>query len=300
MKIGKIAGLLLLILALLCSCTPEGAGSEQAGGEALPAGTKELDFSVEYIRADGLLVDDSTHSVVIRSFEEMEAYCGKVTEGLEQFGNAQKFLEDCQCYDKEYFLDNILIMVMVCEGSGSNRHEVEKVSFTQDTGALQVKIERVLPGPMVGGTCDIAQWHIMIEVKSATVGEGDLNVEILLVDEHSHALAEQPQLLEDMDDGQYDTATAKVSINGKEYTFDGENSAKLLNMLVGLDYDEQQVCECTAELQVESGADCYEINRMQAFARCKRGQVALTWGQLIELDEILQEGFLLHKETVTK
>lgn len=300
MKTGKIAVLCLMILGLLCSCVPEQSEPEQSDAGVSTAGAEELDFSAQYIRTDSLMEEDGDDWVAIRTAEELENYCAETTEGREQYNDTQEFLKACKRYDEEYFKENLLIMAVLWEGSGSNRHEVERVSFTQGTGTLQVEIEEVHPGPDIAGTADIAQWHILVEVELPAAGEGAVEIEVVRVDNHKHSFAEQPQVVDDMDDGRFDTATAKVSINGKEYTFTGENGAALLNLLISLDYGEQQVCECPAEVQVESGAGSYEINQGQAFVRCKKGQVALTWGQLLELEEILQEGFLLRKETVMK
>lgn len=59
-------------------------------------------------------------------------------------------------YDERFFEENMLIMVIVSEGSGSNRHELIGIG---DNDVIYIK--RILPEV---GTCDMAEWHIIIEI----------------------------------------------------------------------------------------------------------------------------------------
>ncbi|MCL2509307.1 MAG: hypothetical protein FWF05_09045 [Oscillospiraceae bacterium] len=76
---------------------------------------------------------------------------GKVNEWL-RFGDATSE------YGGDFFNNNILILVLLEEPSGSIRHTVTGVSKAGDT--LTVHVTRHLPGM---GTCDMAEWHIIIE-----------------------------------------------------------------------------------------------------------------------------------------
>ena len=50
-------------------------------------------------------------------------------------------------------------MVLLEEGSGSNRHNVDNVKLGSD-GKLYISIRSIIPE---AGTCDMAAWHILIE-----------------------------------------------------------------------------------------------------------------------------------------
>ncbi|MBQ7349676.1 MAG: hypothetical protein IJW56_02180, partial [Bacteroides sp.] len=76
------------------------------------------------------------------------------------------FLDACDKYNAEYFEDQILVMVLLEEGSGSNRHNVDNVKLGSD-GKLYISIRSIVPEV---GTCDMAEWHILIEP------EKDINV----------------------------------------------------------------------------------------------------------------------------
>ena len=80
-------------------------------------------------------------------------------------GPASAVPSEFEFYDEDFFLDRSLIVVRLEEGSGSNRHEVTDVLL--DSGAYLVQITRILPGPGYAGTCDMAEWHILIEIPKA-------------------------------------------------------------------------------------------------------------------------------------
>ena len=57
------------------------------------------------------------------------------------------------------------IMIVLAEGSGSNRHEVKSVIKNSD-GSFAVDIERKVPGT---GTEDMAGWHIILEIECGKI-----------------------------------------------------------------------------------------------------------------------------------
>ena len=62
-------------------------------------------------------------------------------------------------YTETYFKDNVLIMILAEENSGSNRHKV--TGITSEDGVLFIQVERLIPQV---GTTDMAQWHLLVEI----------------------------------------------------------------------------------------------------------------------------------------
>lgn len=125
--------------------------------------SRQIAFSAQYIRTDG---DYPTpYFVVIRSKKELEDY---YNENKDRFDLERKtevysdttigFLDACDRYTDDYFAENILILAVITEPSGSNRHEVASVSC--EGGKLVVTVNRIIPEV---GTCDMACWHIFVE-----------------------------------------------------------------------------------------------------------------------------------------
>lgn len=77
------------------------------------------------------------------------------------------FWEACQGYDESFFEDRCLVMVLLEEGSGSIRHEVRQVRQHAD-GTLTISVDTLEPE---AGTCDMAQWHILLELPREYVPE---------------------------------------------------------------------------------------------------------------------------------
>ena len=121
---------------------------------------------------------------VIRSVRELQAYyeANQDRYNLERREDPASdstigFLDACDRYDETYFEDRVLVMVLLEEGSGSVRHWIEKVLLTEDGGkpALVVDIEVLVPEI---GTCDMAEWHILIEPEAGVDVEEE-NITVL-------------------------------------------------------------------------------------------------------------------------
>lgn len=87
------------------------------------------------------------------------------------------FMAACRRYDEAYFKNAALIAVVVEEGSGSVRHRVESVKLQNNI--LSIRLLRQTPEVF---TCDMAQWHILIEVGRLSVNEA-VKVEVNITDE---------------------------------------------------------------------------------------------------------------------
>ena len=137
-----------------------------SGGEEIPEGVA-VNFDVQYIRTDGYHEGTEYPDVkIIRSVDELNAYyaVNKDKFDLERKDKVYSdttigFLDACDKYDEAYFENQTLVMVLLEEGSGSNRHEVDNVKLGSD-GKLYISINTIVPE---AGTCDMAEWHILIE-----------------------------------------------------------------------------------------------------------------------------------------
>lgn len=73
-----------------------------------------------------------------------------------------------EAYSNQFFTDRSLLLVLVREGSGSISHEV--LSVTGDT----VTVRRIVPE---AGTCDMAEWLLVLELDCALDDGSTLTVE---------------------------------------------------------------------------------------------------------------------------
>ena len=180
----KLLACILIIVSILslASCSQSGRGHGRGGDESVKSyndtewlndihmieNLPSVDFDAQYIRA-GSKKELSAYPAVkiIRSANEMSRYLKNETHMSEELVSA------CQKYDADYFKEQILIIVLLEEGSGSVRHEVEKVGSDNTHAVIQIKSI----APEVG-TCDMAWWHILIEPEAGVqiVDEEDVTV----------------------------------------------------------------------------------------------------------------------------
>ena len=152
------------------------------GDNALAA--PPIDFSAQCIRTDGYHEDARYPAVrIIRSVRELNAYyeANKEEYGLGRSDNVSSdttigFLDACDRYDDAYFEDHILIIVLLEEYSGSNRHKVQSVHMSAD-GRCYIYIDRIVPE---AGTCDMAEWHILIEPEAGVSIEKESDVTVFV------------------------------------------------------------------------------------------------------------------------
>lgn len=153
---------------------PEGATAGIADTEGAVEGSDKgeemlVSFIPRYIRTDGYMEEVEYPSVkIIRSVNELNEYynANKDKYDLERKAEVYSdttngFLDACDRYDEAYFENQILVMVLVEEGSGSVRHNVDSVKVGWDD-KLYISICSIVPEE---GTCDMALWHILIETE---------------------------------------------------------------------------------------------------------------------------------------
>lgn len=131
------------------------------GDGSVPTKVIECDSNVKFVRTN--FAYDDQFVMIIKSVEEINAY----KDSLKQLEPSWIFLYIEETFDKtfsnyneSYFENNILYIAVIVEGSGSIRHNVLDIEYGDDT--MTVTIERLSPDV---GTCDMAQWHLLVEVK---------------------------------------------------------------------------------------------------------------------------------------
>ena len=182
----KLLAYILIIVSLLslASCSQSGRGHARGGDESVKSyndtewlndihmieNLPSVDFDAQYIRA-GSKKELSAYPAVkiIRSANEMSRYLKNETHMSEELVSA------CEKYNADYFKEQILIIVLLEEGSGSVRHEVEKVGADNTHAVIQIKSI----APEVG-TCDMAWWHILIEPEAGVQIADEEDVTVFL------------------------------------------------------------------------------------------------------------------------
>ncbi len=170
-KIMLSASTLLLLCVLVLTIF---VGCDEAS-DSKKYGENDCEFSAQYIRTNGYH-DGVRYPVVtvIHSVDDLTAYyeANKDKYSLERrtgtiySDSTIGFLDACDKYDEEYFEDQILLMVLLEEGSGSIRHKVERVATNEE--GIVVDITTIIPEV---GTCDMAEWHIFIEPEAGVFAE---------------------------------------------------------------------------------------------------------------------------------
>ena len=130
-------------------------------------------FSAQYLRTNGYHEGIRYPIVkVIHSAEELNKYY-ESNKGRYEMG---AFQAACEKYDEDYFKDHILLMVLTEAGSGSVRYQVRSVTQTgSDRDGLTVAIDVIDTG---FGTCDMAEWHILIEPATGIDVSDEANVKV--------------------------------------------------------------------------------------------------------------------------
>ena len=113
----------------------------------------------QYVQGTWTSGIDYPRLTVISSRAALDQYFNDY-EGLYDFSRYQYsptgFMDAIENYSEAFFGDNFLVLVLLEETSGSNRHRVENIT---DNG--NITITRRIPEI---GASDMAQWHIIIEL----------------------------------------------------------------------------------------------------------------------------------------
>jgi hypothetical protein len=120
-------------------------------------------YDVQYIRTNGGSEEvDFPVITVISSKAELERYYGDNKDDYNMSADTTctiSFANATKEYTDDFFTDKYLVLVLLQEGSGSNRHKLK--SIDEDGNVV---INRIVPKPPRVSTSDMAQWHLIIEL----------------------------------------------------------------------------------------------------------------------------------------
>lgn len=188
-----------------------------------------VEYGVQYVRTDGYQDGARFPKVkIIRSTEELNSYykTNKETFNLER----SDFLDACDKYDGAYFEKGYLVLVLIEEGSGSIHHEVTGSTISSD-GELGIYISRIVPE---FGTCDMAEWHIILEMSNAVEVKDENNILVYLDGRLSFDKGEvvtqeigtqAPVILKEPPDAQllHGSGSAHLPASGYSWTYPNED-----------------------------------------------------------------------------
>lgn len=147
--------LVFLLCAALVGCVqsavfaPYKGSSEEHGGDS-------QSFEYGRVRTNGYH-DRRAYPrlAVITSLSELNGYCRNTDSDY----SLERFNEYVKKYDDSFFVEKLLVLIVLQEGSGSIGHSV--TSVLKNGNSVLVSIDRRIPEV---GTCDMAQWHIIVEL----------------------------------------------------------------------------------------------------------------------------------------
>lgn len=135
--------------------TPEPGQNIISPGITLTPGSS-IPFEYKRIRTNSYASNiESPKVIMIHSMKELDNYYESASKSF-QMDDFKRAMDD---YDDNWFDSNLLILVVIEENSGSIAHKVASVST--DSNVLEIKISRTIPET---GTCDMAQYHILINI----------------------------------------------------------------------------------------------------------------------------------------
>jgi len=146
----KVAILLVLGVFFSISCEKK---------EQEPQVSKAIDITnVQYIRRFGHYKEIQQPIIsVISARSELNQYYETHVKCIYGYNDGQ-FKEATKIYSNDFFANNFLVIVLLEEGSGSISHKVERIDRNGD-----IVINRFIPEV---GTCDMAEWNIVIELNN--------------------------------------------------------------------------------------------------------------------------------------
>ncbi|MCL2816671.1 MAG: hypothetical protein FWD23_18890 [Oscillospiraceae bacterium] len=148
-KIASITALIILLI-VFSACDNSNESEDSA------------DFNVQIFRTnlheymDGVVTVLTSRFILERYYESAYPNAYYPEENIDYY--ASLFREGIEKYTDTFFEENFLLIILVNEGSGSVRHEVERVDKND------IIINRLLPGNDIQMTDDMAEWHIIIEL----------------------------------------------------------------------------------------------------------------------------------------
>lgn len=118
---------------------------------------------------------------------------------------------------------------------------------------------------------------------------GTLEKENGLGTDHSHRFAEETENAGSTGASCGNTITI-IYLDNETYSLSGSDSVTVTRILNDLSYDPAQICRCMTEFTVDTEPlTGIRVNLTEAFARCEKGQAALTEEQTRILQSIIED-----------
>ena len=140
------------------------------------SGECRMEDGVCYIRTYGY--DETVQyprGTLICSREQMQKY---YQENRKSYALEGSFKETIDSFDDTYFEKNQLAVLLLATGSGSNRYRVVTGYYDEAKKEYQVMVELLRPGEGMAGTCEMAQWHILIPIADKIPEESTVTVTV--------------------------------------------------------------------------------------------------------------------------
>lgn len=164
-------------------------------------------------------------------------------------------------------------------------HIMMKQAAPEAPAAVAPVPERMEIAPDAAAPQAPAMDEPMLEVPAE---EAAGTVEEKLYIDHSHSFGEES-------DGSCNShaycgnTEVTVTVGGTAYRIAGSDAVALTDILAWLDYDPNTACRCMAEFTVDTETlEGIQVNLTEAFARCERGQAALTEAQVQTIRTIIE------------
>ena len=110
------------------------------------------------------------------------------------------------------------------------------------------------------------------------------------IDADVHQPAETPQTVDDPVSGYCGNTVTTVRAwdDEEEFSFWGDDSVTLTDIVINLDYNPDAICRCLPEYEVDTEfGDGYGVNLSDAYVRCDAGQASLTTEQAETIQNII-------------
>ena len=104
-----------------------------------------------------------------------------------------------------------------------------------------------------------------------------------------HAPAAEPQTVENPVTGYCGNTVTEVTLDGETYSFWGDDSVALTDIVINLAYNSEAICRCLPEFTVDTEfGNGYGVNLSDHYVRCEAGQALLTAEQAEKIRGILE------------
>lgn len=168
--------------------------------------------------------------------------------------------------------DHIMMKQAAPEAPAAMAPVPERMEITSDAAAPQAP----------------AMDEAMMEAPAEEAAGSKGSIEEELVIDHSHSFGEESDRT--VNSHAYcGNMEAMVTVDETSYSLTGSDAVMLTDILAWLDYDPNTVCRCMAEFTVDlETLKNIQVNLTEAFARCERGQAALTEEQVQTIRTIIE------------